>query len=62
MRIVPIFAEKLYAFQYDGEVEDEYFRLIGLWTDNTYLREYAQSNKITDVRGFVNKITELCIN
>jgi hypothetical protein len=56
MKIIPIFAEKLYAFQYDGEAEDEYFRLLDLWTDNAYLQQYAKANNISDVRGFVEKI------
>ena len=56
MKIIPIFAEKLYAFQYDGEVEDEYFRLLDLWTNNTYLQQYAKANNIGDARGFVEKI------
>ena len=56
MKIIPIFAEKLYAFQYDGEVEDEYFRLLDLWTNNTYLQQYAKANNIAGARGFVEKI------
>jgi hypothetical protein len=56
MKIVAIFAEKLYAFQYDGEAEDEYFRLMDLWTDNAYLRQYAKDNNIADVRSFVEEI------
>jgi hypothetical protein len=56
MKIVPIFAEKLYAFQYAGEVEDEYFRLLDLWTDNAYLRQFAKNNNIADIREFVNRI------
>ena len=56
IKIIPIFAEKLYAFQYDGEVEDEYFRLLVLWTNNTYLQQYAKANNIADARGFVEKI------
>jgi hypothetical protein len=43
-------------FQYDGEAEDEYFRLLDLWTDSTYLRQYAKDNNIADVKGFVEEI------
>jgi hypothetical protein len=58
MKIVAIFAEKLYAFQYDGEVENEYARLLDLWRDVVYLREYAKQNNITNVREFINQIRE----
>ena len=57
MKIVPIFAEKLYAFQYAGEVANEYDRLMDLWSDNTYLRQYAKDNNIIEIRGFVNEIS-----
>lgn len=57
MKIIPIFAEKLYAFQYAGEVANEYDRLMDLWSDNTYLRQYAKDNNIIEVRGFVNEIS-----
>jgi hypothetical protein len=56
MRIVSIFAENLYAFQYDGEAEDEYTRLRRLWIDVDYLRQYATQNNIVDRRGFINDI------
>ena len=56
MKIVPIFAEKLYALQYDGEAEDEYFRLLDLWTNSAYLRQYAKDNNISNIREFVDRI------
>lgn len=56
MKIVPIFAGTLYAFQYDQEAEDEYTRLRRLWIDVEYLRQYAHQNNIADRRGFINEI------
>ena len=56
MKIVPIFAEKLYAFQYGGEPEDEYTRLRRLWIDIDYLRQFAKQNNIADRRKFVEEI------
>jgi site-specific DNA-adenine methylase len=56
MKVVSIFAENLYSFHYDGEVENEYNRLMNLWTDTEYLREYATQNGVADVYGFVNDI------
>lgn len=57
MRIVCIFEgkfdEELYAFHYDGEVDNEFDRLMELWTDITYLRNFAIKNKVEDVKAFV---------
>ena len=49
MKIVSIFAEKLYACQYDGEATNEYARLMDTWTDVVYLRQYANQNNIDDL-------------
>lgn len=46
MKIVSIFAGKLYAFQYEGEAEDEYTRLMNLWIDAEYLSLFAKQNNI----------------
>lgn len=43
-KIVPIFADTLFAFRYDGEDDNEYDRLMELWTDTNYLREFAIDN------------------
>lgn len=53
MIIFNIFAEQLFAFQYQGEDDNEYDRLMELWTDVYYLREYAKSNKIQNIDQFV---------
>jgi hypothetical protein len=58
VKIVTIFAEKLYAFHYSNEAQNELERLLNLWTDTSYLRQYALQNKISDVRGFVSEIQE----
>ncbi len=44
MEIVSIFADKLYAFHYDKERQDEYDRLMDLWTDAVYLVEFVDRN------------------
>lgn len=58
MNIVRIFADQLFAFQYEGEADNEYDRLMELWTDVAYLRAYAKKNNITKVHKFVNTILE----
>jgi hypothetical protein len=58
MKIVIIFAEKLYSFHYTTEEDNEYDRLMDLWTDVSYLRTYAIQNKIGDIRAFVEQITD----
>lgn len=50
MKIVSIFAGKLYAFQYDDESHDEFNRLFDQWTDLIYLEDFFERNK-TDIFG-----------
>lgn len=45
MKIVNIFAYRLFAFHYDGEELNEYDRLLDLWSDTAYLYEFLQQNK-----------------
>lgn len=45
MKIVPIFAKKLFSFHYEGEQLDEYGRLLDIWNDTEYLFEFAEKNK-----------------
>lgn len=46
MKIVPIFAEKLFAFHYDNEEFDEYKCLFDLWNDPEYiLINFAEENE-----------------
>ncbi len=55
MRIVRTFTEELYAIHYQGQVDNEYDRLMELWTDVSYLRSYAKKNNIQDINTFVTK-------
>ncbi|NDV57343.1 hypothetical protein [Bacteroides sp. 519] len=45
MKIVPIFADKLFSFHYEGECLDEYGRLLDAWNDPEYLFDFAEENK-----------------
>lgn len=45
MKIVRIFGEKLFAFHYDNEDENELNRLLGLWSDVGYLYHFLKDNK-----------------
>lgn len=60
MKIVDIFTPYLYSFVYKKEDEDvydenEYNRLMELWTDVEYLREYAKINGVEDINKFVRQ-------
>jgi hypothetical protein len=44
MKIVSIFADKLFAFHYPSEEQNEYMRLLDLWTPE-YLVGFAEENK-----------------
>lgn len=39
MKIIPIFGNRLFAFKYPEETEDEFTRLFNLWNDLEYLEE-----------------------
>lgn len=58
MRIVRIFADQLFACQYEGEEDNEYDRLMELWTNVEFLTHYAKENNIPDVRKFVVNILQ----
>ena len=45
MKIVSLFAEKLFAFHNEGELLDEYGRLLDLWNDPEYVFDFAEKNK-----------------
>src|SRR5690606_15667046 len=45
MEIVSIFADRLFAFHYKGEEDNEYDRLLDLWTNTEYVREFLIANK-----------------
>lgn len=69
MKIVAIFADKLFAFKYEDETENEYDRLLDLWTDTEYVRNFLNANekdipKNKTKRQFVKYIREdaICID
>lgn len=45
MRIVNIFANRLFAFQYKGEDDNEYDRLLDLWNDVEYIYDFLKANE-----------------
>lgn len=57
MKIVSIVEEQLYSFVYQKEGgsyhDNEYDRLMDLWTDVSYLRNFAKNNNIEDINQFV---------
>lgn len=70
MKIVAIFAESLYAVEYEEDAENEYDRLMDLWTDVFYLHQFAKDamsqdlesftryTKLKDVKSFVDAVSE----
>lgn len=70
MEIVTIFAESLYAVEHEGAAENEYDRLMDLWTDVSYLRQFAKDamsqdiesfkkyTRLEDVKSFVDAVSE----
>lgn len=58
MKIVNIFGHQLFSFVYlsdDGVTysENEYDRLMDLWSDVNYLRNYGKRNNISNINQFV---------
>src|SRR5690606_11939787 len=53
MKIVPIFADQLFAFHYEGEKMNELRRLLTLWNDTAFLHEFVTKN-ISDVPQNIN--------
>jgi len=53
MKIVCIFTDRLFSFHYDGESDNEYDRLMELWTDVDYLYDFAHRNNVADIDAFV---------
>lgn len=45
MGIVNIFAERLFAFHYENEANNEYDRLLYLWNDMEYVYDFLKENK-----------------
>lgn len=58
MKIVRIFADQLFAFHYEYEADNEYDRLMNLWTDVAYLWDFAKKNKVSNVNEFIENILQ----
>lgn len=58
MKIVAIFADQLFAFQYTGELDNEFDRLMELWTDIAFLKAFAKENNIINVENFIKDILQ----
>jgi len=58
MEIVPIFANRLYAFNYQSEGAglDEFERLFDIWQDVEYLEEFFESNQNDLQSGFFDPV------
>lgn len=56
MEIVSIFDPHLFAFQYKVGEDNEYDRLLDLWTDVSYLREYAKKNGVVYINDFIESV------
>lgn len=54
MKIVSIFAERLFSFHYENEDFNEFERLLDIWTNVSYLKDYAEKNNVEDVEQFVD--------
>lgn len=60
MKIVRIFANKLFAFQYENENKNELARLFEQWNDAHWLYEYLKKNGFSnfDIYDFSEEIFE----
>jgi hypothetical protein len=61
MKIIAIFEPKLFTIHYENEQNNEFERLMNLWTDVSFLNEFAKTNKIVnprDIRNFIKEILE----
>lgn len=50
MKIVSIFAEKLFSFHFPNQAENELKRTLSLWNDDEYLEQFYEDN-ILDMKG-----------
>ena len=58
MEIVDIFAPYLFVFHYEDEIDNEFDRLMDLWTDVGYLQSYAKRNNVKDIYGFIENVVK----
>lgn len=54
--IVTIFDYNLTAVQYCHETDNEFDRLLDLWSDVQYIRGFAIKNNVQDVNNFIKKV------
>ena len=54
MKIINIFADKLFAFKFDGEAIDEFERAFDLWTSIEYLTDFLRNIQRTYNLAFMN--------
>ncbi|MCF8218491.1 MAG: hypothetical protein K9J21_05880 [Bacteroidales bacterium] len=57
MNIVTIFANRLYAIQFDNESENELARIVNMWKDVEYLFNYFDSNREYFDNSYWNGVT-----
>lgn len=61
MKIISIFAKKLFAIQYSNDTEDIYTTLMEKWTDVYYVREFVKEHKV-DIKNInVNQVVQKII-
>ena len=63
MKIVPIFADRLFAFHYENEADNELGRLLKLWNDTSYLYQFVTQHrddgpKDVSILALINQIIE----
>ena len=56
MKIVSIFASKLYSFHYDHDGMNIYHKLMDQWMDVSFLRSYGKDNQVKDLSLFIKEI------
>lgn len=61
MKIVRIFADQLFAFQYKDEVQNELERLLELWTDIGYVYSFLKANKDDIGNNIIELLTDQII-
>lgn len=58
MKIVCIFENRLFTFHYEDERDNEYDRLMELWTDVAYLYAYGKKNHIQNIYPFIHDLLQ----
>jgi len=58
MKIIRIFGDVLFAFHYDNEVNNEYERLMDLWTNVAFLKQFAERNAVSYGSEFIRSILQ----